>query len=151
MHGLKNLTLFVSTLLLPFASASPVAKPRAADPIPNKYIITLKEDVAAADVESHLAWVGDVHARSLSRRQLPGVEKTYNISAFQGYAGAFDEATISEIEASPEVTFYGHHHHHHRDDDYQMGKIERREANMVAGGCRRARPDLVPQRPHHAE
>lgn len=102
MHSFKNLALFVSTLL-PFVSASPVVKPRAADPIPNKYIVTLKEDVAAADVQSHLNWVGEVHARSLGRRQLPGVEKTYNISTFQGYAGAFDDATIAEIEASPEV------------------------------------------------
>lgn len=103
MHGFKKLALFVSTLL-PLASASPMVKPRASDPIPNKYIVTLKEDVAPTDVESHLTWVNEVHARSLARRQLPGVEKTYNISSFQGYAGAFDDATISEIEASPEVS-----------------------------------------------
>lgn len=108
MHGLKKLALFVSTLL-PLASASPapVVKPRSSEPIPDKYIITLKEDAA---VESHLTWVSEVHARSLARRDLPGVEKTYNISAFQGYAGAFDEATIAEIEASPEVTRKINHH-----------------------------------------
>lgn len=104
MPGFKKLALLVGSLL-PLALASPVdvVKQRAADPIPNKYIITLKEAVAPAEIESHLAWVGEVHARSLSRRQLPGVEKTYNISTFQGYAGSFDEATISEIESSPEV------------------------------------------------
>lgn len=101
MHGLKKLALFVGTLL-PFASAAPIESSTSAF-IPNKYIVTLKEDVVASKRDAHLSWVNDVHSRSLGRRQLPGVKKTYSINTFQGYAGSFDEATIEEIKASPEV------------------------------------------------
>ncbi|KAJ4420345.1 hypothetical protein N0V82_004444 [Gnomoniopsis sp. IMI 355080] len=103
MYCFKNLALFVGALL-PFAAAAPTqVNARAAQTIPNKFIVTLKEDIASTEKESHLAWVSEVHARSLGRRDLAGVEKTYNISSFQGYAGTFDEATIEEIKASPEV------------------------------------------------
>lgn len=104
MQGFKNFALLAGALL-PFASAAPTpVNARASEPIPNKFIVTLKEGIASTDRESHLAWVSDVHAQSLGRRQLAGVEKTYNISTFQGYAGSFDEATIEEIKASPEVS-----------------------------------------------
>ncbi|KAI3390566.1 hypothetical protein diail_9190 [Diaporthe ilicicola] len=99
MYGLKKLAL-VAGALLPFANAAPVASSHQARAIPNKYIVTLKE---TADVESHLGWVKDVHARSLGRRDLSGVEKTFNISDFNGYSGAFDDATIEEIKASDAV------------------------------------------------
>lgn len=103
MPALKNLALLVGAVL-PFAAAAPTTfKPRAVETIPNKFIVTLKEDIAASEKESHLSWVSKVHARSLGRRDLAGVEKTYNISTFQGYAGTFDDATIEEIKASPEV------------------------------------------------
>lgn len=103
MYSFKNFAILVGALL-PFAAAAPAPiTPRAAQAIPNKFIVTLKEDIASSEKESHLAWVGEVHARSLGRRDLAGVEKTYNISTFQGYAGTFDEATIEEIKASPEV------------------------------------------------
>lgn len=104
MHSLKNFALFVGAIL-PFVSAAPThVNPRASEPIPNKFIVTLKEGIASSEKESHLTWVNDVHARSLARRQLAGVEKTYNISTFQGYAGSFDEATIEQIKSSPEVS-----------------------------------------------
>ncbi|CAN8097636.1 unnamed protein product [Discula destructiva] len=101
MHGFKKLALLVATLL-PFASAAPVSS-RAAEVIPNKFIVTLKQDIASGAREAHLSWVNEVHARSLGRRQLAGVEKTYSIADFQAYAGSFDAATIEEIKASPEV------------------------------------------------
>lgn len=105
MYSFKNLALLVGALL-PFAAAAPTQfNSRAAQAIPNKFIVTLKEDIASSEKESHLAWVSEVHARSLGRRDLAGVEKTYNISSFQGYAGTFDEATIEEIKASPEVSW----------------------------------------------
>lgn len=99
MYGLKKLAL-VAGALLPFVNAAPVANPVQARAIPGKYIVTLKE---TADVESHLGWVKDVHARSLGRRDLAGVEKTFNISDFNGYSGAFDDATIEEIKANDAV------------------------------------------------
>ncbi|KAI7784959.1 alkaline serine protease alp1 [Diaporthe eres] len=99
MYGLKKLAL-VAGALLPLVNAAPVANPVQARAIPGKYIVTLKE---TADVESHLGWVKDVHARSLGRRDLAGVEKTFNISDFNGYSGAFDDATIEEIKANDAV------------------------------------------------
>lgn len=101
MHGFKKFALLVSPLLQ-FASAAPVTT-STSEFVPNKYIVTLKENVAASKRDAHLSWVNNVHARSLGRRQLPGVEQTYSINTFQGYAGSFDEATIEEIKASPEV------------------------------------------------
>lgn len=100
MYGLKKLAL-VAGALLPFVNAAPVASPPQARAIPSKYIVTLKE---TADVESHLGWVKDVHARSLGRRDLAGVEKTFNISDFNGYSGSFDDATIEEIKANDAVS-----------------------------------------------
>lgn len=100
MYGLKKLAL-VAGALLPFVNAAPVASAPQARAIPSKYIVTLKE---SADVESHLGWVKDVHARSLGRRDLAGVEKTFNISDFNAYSGAFDDATIEEIKASDAVS-----------------------------------------------
>lgn len=100
MYGLKKLAL-VAGALLPFVNAAPVASQPQARAIPNKYIVTLKE---TADVESHLAWAKDIHARSLGRRDLSGVEKTFNISDFNGYSGSFDDATIEEIKASDAVS-----------------------------------------------
>lgn len=99
MYGLKKLAL-VAGALLPLVNAAPVANPVQPRAIPGKYIVTLKE---TADVESHLGWVKDVHARSLGRRDLAGVEKTFNISDFNGYSGAFDDATIEEIKANDAV------------------------------------------------
>lgn len=104
MYGLKKLAL-VAGALLPFVNAAPVASQPQARAIPNKYIVTLKE---SADVESHLAWAKDVHARSLGRRDLSGVEKTFNISDFNGYSGSFDDATIEEIKASDAVSPLNH-------------------------------------------
>lgn len=69
--------------------------------LPNKYIVSLKDD--AIDIESHLDWVTNVHARSLSRRDTIGVERTFNIGAFNAYAGEFDEETIAQIKSNRNV------------------------------------------------
>jgi hypothetical protein len=105
MTSIRRLALFLGALL-PVALAAPanlrVKREEAA--VPGKYIITLKSDASASKVESHLNWVGDVHRRSLSKRDTAGVENTYNISTWNAYSGEFDEETIKEIENSPEVT-----------------------------------------------
>ncbi|KAK2028960.1 subtilase, partial [Colletotrichum zoysiae] len=103
MANLRRLALAIGALL-PAVLAAPAALDRRDEPAaaPGKYIITLKED-AAANVESHLSWVADVHKRSLGKRDTAGVESTFNISSWNAYAGEFDEATIEAIKASPEV------------------------------------------------
>lgn len=95
---------------LPLLSAAPVPGPNDKTPIQTisvsgRYIITLKD---TADPAAHIAWVSDVHTRSLVRRQedeefAAGVEKEYQIDGFKAYVGEFDEATIAEIEASDDV------------------------------------------------
>ncbi|KAI0109009.1 peptidase S8/S53 domain-containing protein [Nemania sp. FL0031] len=103
MRSFRTLALFLGALL-PAALAAPASK-KAIEPeyIPNKYIVTLKSGISTADFESHLNWARDVHARSLSRRDTVGVEKTYNIKHFNAYAVEMDEETLAIIKASPEV------------------------------------------------
>ncbi|KAJ5017602.1 Alkaline proteinase [Colletotrichum sp. SAR 10_99] len=102
MTNFRRLALAVGALL-PVVLAAPAAikrdEPKFA---PGKYIVTLKED-AAANVDSHLTWVADVHRRSLGKRDTVGIENKFNISNWNAYSGEFDEATIEEIKKSPEV------------------------------------------------
>ncbi|KAH7034607.1 alkaline protease [Microdochium trichocladiopsis] len=87
--------------LLPAALAAPT--PAGKQVIPGKFIVTLKQGASAADVASHLNRVRDIHARSLSRRDTVGVEKTYAIEDFNAYAGEFDDETIAAIKEDPYV------------------------------------------------
>jgi len=98
--------------LVPFAVAGPIVagtiEPREpAVKTEGKYIVILKDGVTSKGAESHLGWVNDVHKRSFGRRDLTGVETTYEIGdKFRGYTGQFDEATLEEIKKNPDV---GHH------------------------------------------
>ncbi|KAH7379542.1 peptidase S8/S53 domain-containing protein [Pyrenochaeta sp. MPI-SDFR-AT-0127] len=67
-----------------------------------KYIVGLKDNL---DVESHIQWVSDIHARSLSRRDTAGVEKTLEIGTFHAYTGEFDQDTIAQVKENPNVAF----------------------------------------------
>ncbi|KAM5385753.1 hypothetical protein ACJZ2D_000952 [Fusarium nematophilum] len=106
MASIRRLALYLG-VLLPGALAAPTDAhtKRQEEVIPGKYIVTLKSDASASKVESHLNWVGDVHRRSLSKRDTAGVENTYNISNWNAYSGEFDQETIEEIKNSPEVAF----------------------------------------------
>ncbi|KAF2646538.1 subtilisin-like protein [Massarina eburnea CBS 473.64] len=99
MINVRNIALFFGALL-PAVLAAPTPITKRADIIEGKYIVTLK---TGTTVESHLNWVSDVQKRSLSTRNTAGVEKTYSISDWQAYAGEFDDATIAEIKANPDV------------------------------------------------
>ncbi|KAI8946376.1 subtilase [Xylaria longipes] len=103
MHSFRSLALFFGALL-PAALAAPASK-KVSEPeyIPNKYIVTLKSGISTTDFESHINWARDVHARSLSRRDTAGVEKTYNIKNFNAYAVEMDVQTLAEIKAHPQV------------------------------------------------
>lgn len=72
--------------------------------IENAYIVTLKEGIEKRDLDSHLEWVNDIHARSLNKRDFPGVDKHFDIEDFHAYSGKFDEETIEKIKNSPEVS-----------------------------------------------
>ncbi|KAF9691616.1 hypothetical protein EKO04_010315 [Ascochyta lentis] len=101
MINVRNLAVFLGALL-PAVLAAPAPITERDDIIPGKFIVTLKPSVDAAAVESHLTWVSDVHKRSL-KRDTAGIENKYEIKDWKAYAGEFDEATIAEIKASPDV------------------------------------------------
>ncbi|KAI1499292.1 peptidase S8/S53 domain-containing protein [Biscogniauxia marginata] len=86
------------------ALASPIATGSSGlqdgDILPGKFIVSLKPGTEA---ESHLAWVQDIHRRSVSRRDTIGLDKAYAIGRFQGYAGEFDDETIEQIKGNENV------------------------------------------------
>lgn len=104
MTSIRRLALYLGALL-PAVLAAPAALHKKPEAVPNKFIITLKEG-ASIDTDSHLAWVNDIHTRSLTKRSTAGVEKTYNIHTWNAYAGEFDEETIEQIKSSPDVRSY---------------------------------------------
>ncbi|KAI1501893.1 peptidase S8/S53 domain-containing protein [Biscogniauxia marginata] len=113
MNNIRRLALCLGALL-PAVFAAPTVVPRLEqrNAIPGKYIVTLKPAATPSELESHLAWVQDVHKRSFGKRNTAGVENTYNISTWSAYSGEFDDATIEEIKNNPEVESV--------EEDYEM-------------------------------
>ncbi|PYH99078.1 subtilisin-like protein [Aspergillus ellipticus CBS 707.79] len=111
------MTFFQRALLffaafLPAALGTPVPRPRQTiDIIPGKYIVAFKPGVDEATIESHTEWTTLLHKRSLESRNITdtdlpvGIERTYKINKFAGYAGSFDEATIEEIRKNRDVAY----------------------------------------------
>jgi oryzin len=97
------------------ALAAPVPQDAAAAPATAKYIITLKSGIDPEVGISHINWAGDLHRRGIYRREENGtVEedlKVFKIADFNAYAGSFDEETIAELKASPEVSLVGSQDH----------------------------------------
>lgn len=89
---------FVVVAVAVAALPSPWAADHA-DIVPGKYIVILKDDV---DPDTHIAWVKDLHLRSLKTRGKKGVDKVWTES-FKGYSGEFDEATLKEISNRNDV------------------------------------------------
>lgn len=104
MASLRRLALYLGALL-PAVLAAPAVNHKLPEAVPNKFIVTLK-DGASVDADSHLTWVKDLHRRSLGKRSTAGVEKTYNIDTWNAYAGEFDEETVEQIKANPDVSIH---------------------------------------------
>ncbi|CAM1504434.1 Fc.00g020250.m01.CDS01 [Cosmosporella sp. VM-42] len=105
MVNFKNIAV-VATALFSGVLGAPVAEKGSV--IEGSYIVTLKSGVQAQDFESHLTWVEDVHKRNIEKRgrEYKGVQRKYNGKyGFKGYAGHFDEATLKELKANPDVDF----------------------------------------------
>lgn len=100
--------LLAATALAGLANAAPAAPVNAkpGDVIPGRYIVSLKKDAGPRLLGTHLDWVGGIHARALGGAvDVKGIERTFNGSyGFQGYAGAFDDATVKEIRNNPDVS-----------------------------------------------
>ncbi|RSM14905.1 hypothetical protein CEP52_001074 [Fusarium oligoseptatum] len=124
MPSIRQISLFLGAIL-PTVLAAPFAANYKLqdDVIPGKYIVTLKKDSDVTTVESHLHWVEDVHRRSLSKRSTIGIQSTYNVTNWHGYFGEFDEDTIKEIKASPEVAFVEPDHKIRLQGDEEDGKV----------------------------
>jgi oryzin len=76
---------------------------QSGDVVEGSYIITLKPELSDIDVNHQAFWADEVHKRSVNKRDgLKGVELVYN-GTFKGYAGTFDDVTIEEIRANPNV------------------------------------------------
>ncbi|KFA64470.1 hypothetical protein S40285_01101 [Stachybotrys chlorohalonatus IBT 40285] len=103
MLDLKTLAVAAAALFATVAAIPVSASAHSGDVVEGSYIVTLKQDISDADVETQVVWANDVHKRSLAKRDgLNGVEIVYN-GTFKGYAGTFDETTIEEIRNSPDV------------------------------------------------
>lgn len=101
MQRVARLALGVFGLAVPaLAGLADILNLQGDDVIPGKYIVSLKPGVEAA---AHLSWVRDVHRRSISRRDTTGLEKTYGFGGFNGYAGEFDDDTITQILGNENV------------------------------------------------
>ncbi|KAF3764129.1 hypothetical protein M406DRAFT_62573 [Cryphonectria parasitica EP155] len=100
MYNFNAFLIFPVLVFLSFPSQILATLP---DIIPNKYIVTLKQHIPTSHVDQHHAWVTEIHSRSLDADILAGIERRYNISGFQGYAGSFDDATIQRIRDSHDV------------------------------------------------
>ncbi|KAF4472203.1 alkaline ase [Fusarium albosuccineum] len=131
MASLRRLALFFGALL-PAALAAPADLPPKV-PIPGKYIVTLKSDAPDSKIEAHLNWVGDIHRRSLNKRDTAGVEDKYNIGNWNAYSGEFDKDTIEEIKASPEVAFVEPDYEVYLDFDVEPSEHSERALTTQTG------------------
>ena len=110
MVNVKNVVL-AGAALLGLAQAAPYSSltPRSTV-VKDGYIIKLEPGAEDFDFDTHVSWVEGVHKRNLAKRSLTeraykGVERKFNGKNYwNGYAGQFDEATIAEIEKSPDVS-----------------------------------------------
>lgn len=92
-------TFVASGLAIPFTERAV-----AGTPVKDTYIITLKS--GSYSIGEHVHWVNSVHKRSVNKRGLSGVSRTFaNIDGFRAYTGEFDEATIEEIKQNLDVGY----------------------------------------------
>lgn len=110
MVSFKRLALFLGASL-PASSA-----PALRESVEGKYIVTLKQDLAVSQIDSHIAWLDGVHTRNLPRRQTSGVNKVWTDN-FKGYSGQFDEATLSQIRNNEDVRLTASRPKVYVDDD----------------------------------
>lgn len=98
----------LTAVAAPFLTgAAPISSRAADEVIPGKYIIQLKPDTDVASIAAHHNKVRSIYARNLARRsesdESVGVEREFQIGDFKAYSGSFDDATIEELKALPEV------------------------------------------------
>lgn len=102
---LLNLSLF---LLVPFIAANPIPS-ESDDIIPGQYIVTLKDGLTAAEVESHRSWAAAMHRSNLAAAghrngiETEGIFNHFQIHGLNMYAGGFDKKTVEQLKRNPFV------------------------------------------------
>jgi oryzin len=101
--------LSLAAAAAPFiASAAPLASRATNELIPGKYIIQLKPETDIASIAAHHNKVRSIHARNLGRHSdddaSTGMEREFQIGDFKAYSGSFDDVTVEELKAMPEVS-----------------------------------------------
>ncbi|KJK74155.1 hypothetical protein H634G_10526 [Metarhizium anisopliae BRIP 53293] len=72
----------------------------------NQYSVFLKDGITSSEIDTHLAWVEDLHKNSPGFKQgLTGVTGRFEIGDTHGYDGEFDESTAKQINDRPEVSY----------------------------------------------
>lgn len=112
MVNFKRLAIATAALFVSYSASAPIAQDGEAriasehgKVIEGSYIVTLKSGLSTTDLKSHVEWVGDVHKRSIAKRDTKGVERTYaGQYDFRAYAGSFDKDTLAEIRKNPDVS-----------------------------------------------
>lgn len=96
MVSVKQFSVIV-TAFLSTATAAPTSSSGSGNTIPNKYVVVLKPGLSTEDRDSHIAWVQ-------SQSILASVERAFGGNYdFNGYAGTFDDSTVSKIRSDPKV------------------------------------------------
>jgi cerevisin len=90
-------------------SAADLPLTPVANPIPNSYIVILKDGISPATFLAHTNFVENIHAQAQSGPDAftdieHGLKNIYN-SHMKGYAGTFSPGTIKQILARPEVDY----------------------------------------------
>lgn len=107
MMQLLNLGLL---LLVPLVAANPVPLEND-DIIPGQYIVTLKDGLTAAEVESHRAWATAMHRSNLAAAgyrsgvETEGIFNHFQIHKLNMYSGGFDKKTVEQLRRSPYVSY----------------------------------------------
>jgi oryzin len=91
-----------------FSYADAFALRSTNDIIPGKWIIQLKPEIDTASIATHHNKVRKIRARNLGRRNGDGIvgggmDRSFHFGNFKAYAGSFDDRTIEELKAMPEV------------------------------------------------
>lgn len=102
MSWLRSVSILALAALQ--ANAHPLVERQTTD---GAYIVTLKKELTTEASDGHVSWATTLSSNSLRRRQENGTSsefKSYKIPGFNAYSGYFDSASISEIEASEDVS-----------------------------------------------
>lgn len=105
MKYFRNVICLTEILLISLAAA--ILHPDTEtnpNEITNSYIIVLKDEVSQSVFSQHFLWLKETNEQ-LSNPRFAGQKHQYDIGAFKGYAGEFNDLTIERIRARPEVCF----------------------------------------------